>query len=115
MFALFTCMKSELALRALPDRIREVGQQGAAFGAARNGAGSRHIDGAWTKRIFPFCDGRLLELFLRATTRILISALSILAVRQKGLLRDASLSAFCHARYKTFFVALGNPEVRRLN
>jgi len=115
MLALFTCMQSKPALRALPDRIREARQQGAAFGAARNSAGSRHINRARTKCVFSFCDGRLLELFLRATTRILISALSVLAIRQKGLLQDASLSAFWHVRYKTFFLTFGNPEITRLN
>ncbi len=52
MFALFAGVQGETAFRALADGIGEILQQGAAFGAAGDGARSRHVDGARAERYF---------------------------------------------------------------
>ena len=93
-FALFAGVQVEPALRALPDRSREILQQRSAFRAAGNGARSRHVDRARPERILFSRSRWLLELFFRSGTGILVSALPILAVGQKRLLKNALFSAF---------------------
>jgi len=93
-FALFTGVQSETALRALPDRVHEILQQRTAFRATRDRARSRHVDRARSEGIFFFRGGWLLEFSFGSGTGILVSALAILAVGQKGPPEDAPFSAF---------------------
>jgi hypothetical protein len=88
-FALFAGVQIEAAFGALADRIGEILEQGAAFGAARDGSGSGHVHGARAEGIFSLWiwSRRLVELFFRAAAGILVSALAILAVGQKCLLK----------------------------
>ncbi|SPE42711.1 hypothetical protein SBA7_1580011 [Candidatus Sulfotelmatobacter sp. SbA7] len=100
MFALFAGVQIEPALRTLPDGIREILQQRATFGAAGDGPCSWHVDRPRPERILSFGGRRLLRLFLpfRSRAGILVSALPILAVGQKTLLKNALFSAFGASR-----------------
>jgi hypothetical protein len=95
--ALFAGVEVEAAFWTLADGIGEILQQGTAFGTAGDGSRSRHVDGARAESIFSLWTGsrRLLEFFFCATTGILVSALAILAVGQKRLLKNESQTAHC--------------------
>src|SRR5882762_521681 len=94
MFALFAGVQVESAFRALPDRIGEILQQRAAFRAAGHGSRSRHVHRSRSERVFFFRRRRLLELFFRSRTGILVSALPIFAVGQEVPPAKRSFSAF---------------------
>jgi hypothetical protein len=85
MFALFAGVQIEPALRTLPDGIRKILQQRAAFRAAGDGSCSWHVDRTRSERILSFDRRRLLRLSLsfRSRAGILVSVLPILAVGQK--------------------------------
>ena len=93
-FALFAGMKVESAFRALPDWIGEILQQCATFRAAGDGPRSRHVHRTRSECVFFFWRRRLLELFFRSATGILISALPVFAVGQEGPPAERSFSAF---------------------
>src|SRR6266481_9594387 len=87
-------MKVESAFRALPDWIGEILQQCATFRAAGDGPRSRHVHRTRPECVFFFRRRRLLELFFRSATRILISALPVFAVGQEVPPAERSFSAF---------------------
>ena len=107
MFALLAGMEIESALRALAHGIGEILQQRSAFGAARDRACARHVNGTRSESVFFFWSGRrLIEFFFRSRARILVSALPILAVGQKCLLKNAFIVRLCSAAHKRFFAAV---------
>src|ERR1700687_1636897 len=63
MFALFAGVQIEPALWTLPDGVREILQERAAFRAAGDGSRSRHVDRPRPEGILSFGGGRLLRLF----------------------------------------------------
>jgi len=83
-FALFAGVEIESTLRTLRDRVGQILQQRAALRATRDGARSWHVDGARPEGVLFFRGRGLLELFLRSSTGILVSALAIFAVGQKA-------------------------------
>ena len=109
MFALFAGVQIESAFRTLSDGIGEILQQRSAFGAAGDGARARHVDRARSKGVFFFRSGRrLLEFFFRPAAGILVSTLPILAIGQKCLLENASLSAFGAPAQEFLWAVLGD-------
>ena len=94
MFALFAGVKVEPALRALPDRIGEILQQCATFRTAGDGSCSGHVHRPRPECVFSFRRRRLLELFFRPATGILVSALPVFAVGQEVPPAERSFSAF---------------------
>src|SRR5258706_4320251 len=79
---LFAGVQVESAFRTLSDWVSNRLQQRPTLSAAGYGARSRHIQRPRTKSVVLTRGSRLLELFLRVATGVLISALTVLAVRQ---------------------------------
>jgi len=82
-FALFAGVQGEPTLGTISDGIGQVLQESSALGATRDGAGSGHVERTGSESIFSFCGGWFFEFFLRLAGGILVSALPILAVRQR--------------------------------
>src|SRR5208282_2218399 len=101
----------ETALRTLPDRIREILQQGAAFRTAGDGPSSGHVDRPRAERVLFLNSRWLLKfLFFCSSTGILIPVLPILAVRQKVPPEKRLISALIvrlwRLRHKRFFAGV---------
>lgn len=80
MRALFAGVESESAFWAITDGVGQVWQEGAALGAARDGASSGHVEGARAKGVLFFWLSRLIQFSLRLATGILVAALPVLAI-----------------------------------
>jgi hypothetical protein len=104
-FALFAGVKVEPALRTLPERVREILQQRAAFGAAGDGPGSWHVDGPRPERILFFRGRRLpgLSLPFRSRAGILVAVLPVLAVGHKMPPEKRLILRLWRVPHKSFF------------
>ena len=111
-FTLLAGVQVEAALRALADGIGEILEQGATFGAAGDGARSRHVDGPRPERILSFRGRRFVELLFRSPAGILVSVLPVLTIRQKVPPAKRPILRLWQAPHKRFFrVASGEPGV----
>src|SRR6266478_846277 len=98
-------MQVESALRALPDWIGEILQQCAAFRTAGDGPCARHVHRTRPECVFFLRRRRLLELFFRPATGILVSALPVFAVGQEVPPARTLILRLWRARHKRFFDA----------
>jgi len=107
--ALFAGVEVETAFQtlSLSLRIREVLEQGSAFGASRNRSGSGHVDRSRSEGVFFFRSGCFLEFFLCSRAGILVSALPVLAIGQRE--SPFRLSAVSHQenRFEIYLAAEG--------
>src|ERR1035438_904630 len=104
-FALFAGMQGETALGTLADRVGEILEQSSALGAAGDGAGSGHVEGARSESVLALGRRRFFEFFFCAAPRagILVTALPILGVGQKVPPRNTYffMNAVCSTPYAT--------------